>query len=142
MGFEVFSRKSAGRLKEPTMTIQKRGNLSLNSAAAHLLADEPDQLQVELLFDKDRRIVGLRKARESPNPYVIRRQVNSESYLVAGRAFTEYYDIDTTTARRYKARLYDGDILGFCLDDDHAEVGRSDRRSREKVSQLRLSGES
>ena len=128
MPFEVFNKKSAGRSKSPTMTVQKRGTFSLNSASAHLLAEEPDQLAVELLYDVENRIIGIRKAEQSVNPYVLRKQPSSESYLVAGRAFAEHYGIDTSVARRYRAKLHEGEVLGITLTDDFIEVGRGSGR--------------
>ncbi|MCG8467698.1 MAG: hypothetical protein MJB57_05735 [Gemmatimonadetes bacterium] len=125
MAFEVFNRRSAGRTREPAITIQKRGTFSFNAPAAQMIAgdDNPHQLPVELLFDAERQIVGFRKARNATNPYMIRKQQNSESYLLTGRAFTQHYQIDTSVARRYRANIYEG-IVGLCLTDEAVEVGR------------------
>lgn len=57
MGFEVFSRKTASRAKAPTVTIQRKGIISLSPSAVKLLAmgKEADQYNVELLFDQEKK---------------------------------------------------------------------------------------
>ena len=126
MAFEVFTRQAARLTKDPQITIQRRGNLSLNASAAALVAGEkePDQLPVELLYDPKEKMVGIRQAESTLGSYNLRKQQKSESYLVSGRAFTEYYGINTDVARRYQARELGDGIIGFGLDDQHLEVGR------------------
>ncbi|MQA15703.1 MAG: hypothetical protein GEV09_16530 [Pseudonocardiaceae bacterium] len=94
------------------MTIQKKGTLSLNKAAQVALG-EPDA--VELLFDASERIVGMRGADLSlAHAYPLRAQKPGFGpYVVAGTAFTKYYGIDTTTARRWIAYMDEGVL---CLD--------------------------
>lgn len=131
MAFEVFSKKSASRSKTPTITVQKKGIISLSPSAVDLLAggEEKEQHQIELLFDPERKIVGLRLSGEdNPNPHLLRRQGKSGVYLVSGKLFTAHYGIDTTKARRYRAKDYGEGIVGICLTDDFAEVGRKVRR--------------
>lgn len=38
--------------------------------------------------------------------------------------FTDHYGIDTTRARRFRAREYDEGVVGICLNEKYAEVGR------------------
>src|SRR5438128_1774301 len=56
--FQVFSREVARSREEPMFTLQARGLLSLNSAVFRALG-EPEA--VELLYDANLRIIGLRK---------------------------------------------------------------------------------
>lgn len=123
--FEVFKRQSVPITKEPMVTIQKRGNISLNQAALVALG-EPES--VELLFDKEERLIGFRSVDSAtPHAYHVRRQSNSRSVLIAGRAFTQYFDIDTDVARRYSATVQ-GDILVVDLNGEHTVVtGPRDR---------------
>lgn len=70
MGFEVFDKRMTPMAKAPSVTIQKRGVISLNKAA-HQLIDSAQT--VELLFDPDRRVVALRPADDSsPHAYAVR----------------------------------------------------------------------
>lgn len=102
MGFEVFQKSSAPLAKVPSVTIQRRGLLSINRSAWAELG-EPEA--VELLFDRESQVIGLRPVDvKSPNAYPVRPQVAGSDkgpLLVAGQLFTQYYRIDTTQARRY-----------------------------------------
>jgi hypothetical protein len=127
MPFEVFSKRAAGKLKQPTITVQKRGTLSLNASAASFLADGeiPNEIQVELLYDREAKIIGIRRAKElHPNVYTLRKQQKSDSYLLAGRAFTQYYQIPVGEARRYNATDFGDGILGANLNDEYSTVTR------------------
>jgi hypothetical protein len=111
--FEVFTRRMVPLVKQPAVTIQRRGNISVNRAAYEALG-KPEA--VELLYDPDEKIVGFRPIPTTKDhAYPMRPQGQKEigPYLVAGMAFTKYYGIDTTVARRWPAEMQ-GDIL--CVD--------------------------
>lgn len=130
MAFEVFNRKSARMGKsQPFITIQRRGNFSMNASAIRMIAEGSGDLEIdiELLFDPENQIVGFRRSQNAVNAYSIRKQPNSESYLVAGKAFTEHYGIDTETARRFQARIIEPGIIGFSLLDQSKGVERTER---------------
>lgn len=114
MAFEVFKKSSAPLAKVPTLTIQKRGLISLNRSAYATLGN-PEA--VELLWDASRNVVGLRAADATdPNAYPVRAQnakSDSGPLLIAGSAFTKFYDIDTDRARRW-VPFVEGEIL--CVD--------------------------
>lgn len=129
MGFEVFQKSSAPVSKVPTVTLQKRGLMSLNRAA-HALISSPEF--VELLWDADRRIIGLRPAEESnPNAYPARPQSKESDkgpILVAGAVFTRHYDIPTEESRRRVVTAEDG-IL--CIDlNQEGQLATSNRSGR------------
>jgi hypothetical protein len=111
--FETFTKRLVPLGKRPFVTIQKRGTISLNKAA-YVALGEPDT--VELLFDADERLVGLRSIEYlADHAYPVRGVGNDPtSYLVAGTAFTKYYGIDTTASRRWPAELI-GDVLSIDL---------------------------
>lgn len=114
MPFETFTRqRRTGR--QPFVTIQKKGVISLNGAAFEAL-DSPDA--VELLYDTEARLVGLRKVDSSvPHAYQVRAPVeNHATYLISGAAFMSYYEIDNSRSIRRPARL-DGDLLIVDLND-------------------------
>jgi hypothetical protein len=114
MGFEVYEKGSAPVATVPTVTIQKRGLMSMNRAA-YALIGSPEGL--ELLWDADRNVIGLRPAElTNPNAYPARAQNSSSDkgpILVAAGMFTKYIKIDTSEARRWVPKVEDG-IL--CID--------------------------
>lgn len=119
--FETFTKRMAPLAKKPYVTIQKRGTISLN-AAAHAALGEPEA--VELLYDRDERIVGLRAvSREAEHAYALRPQAGKSvgPYIVSGTAFAKYYKIDTSVSRRWVAQL-EGDILCIDLKEAGTEV--------------------
>jgi len=108
-GFEEFDQYHSRSVKTLFITIQRRGNFSLNRAAYKAL-DEPEA--VKMLFNRSKRQIGFRKAdsnvsRSTP----VRRQHQSESFLIAGLTFCKEYDIETTTARRYVGKIQDGVLI-------------------------------
>lgn len=117
--FEVFTRRSRPVVKQPSVAIQRRGNFSINRAAYELLG-EPEA--VELLFDRTERIMGMRPIDPStPHAYPVRKQPNSASYLVAGNAFTQFYNIPIGTTRRFDAAVIDG-VLAVDLKTEGHEI--------------------
>ena len=70
MPFEVFNKRMTPLAKAPSVTIQKRGVISLNKAA-HDLVDNAET--VELLYDRDRQVMALRATDDSsPHAYAVR----------------------------------------------------------------------
>ncbi|MFJ4972448.1 hypothetical protein [Streptomyces sp. NPDC088755] len=124
--FETFTKRMAPLVKQPFVTIQKRGTISLN-AAAHALLGKPEA--VELLYDREESVVGFRPVpRESEHAYPLRAQNNKSvgPYIVSGTAFVKYYNIDTTVSRRWVASLV-GDVL--CVDLKHGGTVVTSNRS-------------
>ena len=111
--FEVFDKRMTPLAKAPSVTIQKRGVISLNKAA-HDLVDNADT--VELLFDRDRSVMALRPADDSsPHAYAVRTgsKRGPGQAIVSATAFTAHYGIDTTATRRWKPFVEDGML---CVD--------------------------
>lgn len=114
--FETFRKTQTPFTKEPHVTIQKRGTITLN-AAAHALLGSP--AAVELLFDRDEQILGLRPVDASADHAVFVRPSSRSPKaprVISAMAFVRHYDIDTTHARRWVARL-DGEVLVIRIDD-------------------------
>jgi hypothetical protein len=120
MPFEVFDKRAATASKNPMVTIQKSGSFSLNRAA-HKLLGEPET--VELLFDREEKLVGFRAVSStSPRAYPVRPQgKNAATFMIAGQAFAKYYDLDTTTARRYSVEMRN-EILVLDLKSESVDV--------------------
>jgi hypothetical protein len=112
MAWQTFTKRMAPAVKEPYVTIQKRGVMSFNSAARAALGD-PEA--IEMLYDPDESLIGFRPvAPETHHAYPIRPSNRSEkTFMVSGLAFTKYYDIDTSVSRRYVAEMRDGVL---CVD--------------------------
>lgn len=128
LGFEVFQKGSAPVATVPSVTIQKRGLMSLNRAA-HRLLDSAEA--VELLWDSERRVIGIRPAPiESPNAYPARPQSavsDKGPILIAGSLFTRFIGLDTSQAQRWVPSVEDG-IL--CIDLNAPAQRVTSNRSR------------
>ena len=82
--FTEFSRQDSRSSDEPMFTMQRRGLISLNHPAFKALGEPA---AVALLYDAEEGIVALRKVTRSyANGYNVRKQANSQSYLVERRA--------------------------------------------------------
>ncbi|HEX3359599.1 MAG TPA: hypothetical protein VHS74_01290 [Solirubrobacterales bacterium] len=127
MPFETFKRQRAIQTTEPAVTIQKRGTFSLNSPAFEALGN-PEYL--ELLYDRQERLIGLRKADSSvPHAYLVRPLgKGGTTQMVSGTAFLAYYGIEFDTARRWIAQLQD-DVLVIDLKEPGVEVTGSRTKS-------------
>ena len=112
--FEEFTgRSTPASSKTMRIAIQRRGTMSFNKATFEALG-KPDA--IILLFDKETRAVGIKAtSQDTKHAYPVRKQPNSNSFLVAAQAFCKYYDIDTEATRAYYPQLEDGMIV-FELD--------------------------
>lgn len=117
MPFERFDKRAPTTSKEPFVSLQKRGPLSLNRAAFALLG-EPSA--VELLYDKAAQVIGLRAVSpKEPYAYPVRPQGRAgrdpSNWLIAGDKFANHYGIDTSVTRRFPAEMRSDDILAIDL---------------------------
>ena len=82
-GFEVFDKRMPLLAKAPSVTIQKRGVISLNKAAHDLINNAET---VELLYDRDRNVIALRASDDSsPHAYAVR---NGSTVITGNRTKT------------------------------------------------------
>ncbi len=118
-GFEVFTRRSTPIVKDHYVSIHKRGTISLNRSAVEAMG-QPETVQ--LLFNREKRIIAFRGVEpKTEGAYPLRRQQQSNSWLVAGQAFLKFYDIDHSITRRYTGELRD-DMLRIDLSHGGTEV--------------------
>lgn len=112
MPLELFDRRLAPLSKAPLVTIQRRGNLSFTHAA-HELLGKPDA--IELLYDRDERLIGIRSADpQSPTAFTLRPAVAdrpASPLVTTATSFTTFYNIDTSVSRRWTPELRDGLLL-------------------------------
>jgi hypothetical protein len=120
MPFETFKRQRAKPGGGPELTIQRRGTFSLNQAAYEALG-RPQV--VELLYDVEERLVGIRKVdTDTPHGYVVRPLGRGSTHLISGTAFTNWYDIETLVARRWSATVSEDGMLVIDLKQPGAET--------------------
>lgn len=110
MAFEVFDKRNSPMRGMPSVTIQKRGLVSINGPAHEIIERA---LTVELLFDKDRQIMAIRPSERSSRSYELRKPTKTGQTVLSGAAFVETYGIDTTVSRRYEPFREDGML---CID--------------------------
>jgi hypothetical protein len=111
MPYEVFKRQRAPQAREPYVTLHRRGTIALNVPAWEALGS-PES--VELLFDRERSVMALRRADEAANhAYRLRQNgTSASSYVLSGTAFFQYYEIPLVSeARRLSAQLEDGMVV-------------------------------
>ena len=133
MPFERFDKRSVASTTSPFVTLQKRGPFGLNRSAYEVLG-RPEA--VELLYDRDEHIIGLKPVSPTePYAFPVRPQGSRErisNFLVAGQSFTKHYGIDTSVARRYAAEMQ-GDILTVDLKRGGVEAtGPRTKRAQEE----------
>jgi hypothetical protein len=115
MPWETFKRQRYAPSDQPLVTLQKKGIFSLNRAAYDALGSPK---AVELLYDRNDRLIGLRKVSPVvPHAYKVRMfGKTGMSWLVSGAAFTNYYGIDVSRPVRRAARV-EKDTLVLDLND-------------------------
>ena len=128
MGFEVFNKASASKGKvAPTVTIQRRGMFSISREAYALVGEPP---AVELLWDPDRRIIGIRATDQSnANAHLVHAQSpkrDNGPLIVTATKFARHYGIPTDEPCRRVVQLED-DILCIDLKEEGEAVGRGHR---------------
>jgi hypothetical protein len=102
--FEVFPRHNRRAAATPTVTLTRRRRLSLNAAAfAALGAPEA----VQLMWDRDRGVVGLRTASPADGDAY---QVNTTNLIISASAFLDWVGLETPDplALRWDAFLENG----------------------------------
>lgn len=135
--FEVFDKRATAFVKRPEVTIQSKGTLSINASAQKLMGD-PET--VELLYDRTRRVVGLRPVDSvTPHAYPIRKVGTGTTFVISGRAFFQYYGIATESPVRRDAKFVNG-VLVIDLNDPGRDATSNRARGKLKNSQTNGSG--
>lgn len=126
-GFQTFNRRLVPLAKDPSLTIQRRGTISLNESAYQALGSP---VSVELLFNPEEQVVGLRSvAPGSENAYPVRSANASGGgpFLVSAVSFLRHFDISQNQSFRWSAFL-DGEVL--CADIGRAGTPVSSNRAK------------
>jgi hypothetical protein len=121
MEFETFRKALVPLKREPTITVQKRGTMSLNKAAQVMLGMPA---AVELLYDPNARTVGVRAVSpRADHGYSLRSSTGADTgpFVISAMAFLHFYDIYPDETLRWVAYLAD-DVLCINLDDPATPV--------------------
>lgn len=106
MAFEVYDRKNLHTIApklEPVGTIRSNGDLTLSPEAFELMG-APES--VELLYDPQNKIVGLRESDEY-HAYRVARHPSGWK-LIAAKSMLNFYGVSITESTRYNVTLRDG----------------------------------
>jgi hypothetical protein len=103
--FVPFDRRFKPMPDIPHVTLQREGRLISMNQKAYQLLQSP--ASVELNYDPDEKLIGIRAIKPTDERgFAIRKQGhNNSGFEVAAQAFTRYWGIDTSIARRYKAYM-------------------------------------
>jgi hypothetical protein len=113
--FVEHNRQDSRRDDDPMFTLQTRGLISMNQAAFKALGEPGNAV---ILYDADEGIVALRKVPAGhPNGYNVRKQGQSNSYLMAAQGFTSFNKIETDVSRRFTGHEYGRQTWGFVLSE-------------------------
>lgn len=110
MAFERFEASRMTRLAEPAVSILKTGGFGFNQAFCMRFLSGHDYVQ--LYFDKDRKIIGLKPVQEGEEDAIkIRKVTGGKSATIAARPFFTYFNIKHEKTRSYKASWNEVDKL-------------------------------
>lgn len=117
--FETFTRRTTPPATAPYVTLQGRGSFSLNEPAYSALG-RPEA--VLLQYSRPHNAVGMKACpKDTDGSYPVRQTNRGRTFLVAGKAFSEFYGIPVDTTRRYPGTVQDG-VLVLDLNQPGTEV--------------------
>lgn len=137
MAWEVFDKRHAPMKGTPSVTVQRRGILSINGPA-HALINKAQV--VELLFDPARGVMGLKPADPSPRTYELRNPSKTGQTLLSAVAFMDAYEIDTSVSRRYDPFVEEG-MLCINLSGPSSEIHGNRSKARGERSSTPAGGD-
>jgi len=124
-GYELFTFKNSPFAPGLQVSIQAHRNMTFNLAVYEALGKPA---AVQLLYNRERRSVGLRAADpDAPGAFRVRKQERSFSYVFSAFSFLNYYDLKEDRARRFNAELH-GDMITFDLDKGVPVARRGGKR--------------
>lgn len=118
--FEIFEKGAIKPDLVPEVTVLKKKSLYLNAPARKLIQDPGF---VELLFDRERQIIGIKPSgAANPNSYKLS-QATDTSWSISLVAFARFYELEFSESRKRIASL-EGNVLCVNLRDEGLPVGR------------------
>ncbi len=121
--WEEFTQKSNYRAEMMRISLNARGQFLLNQKAVTELGDPQ---AVVLLFDRTRRLIGL-KASEADveHSYELKRQSSSQNYLIRAKSFCTFYRIDVGDPVVFNDPRMEKGVLVLALDNVTEVVRRT-----------------
>jgi hypothetical protein len=106
-GFEVFEKpaRRRGRVLEPTVSITRTGQITVNSLAIDLFKDAPDS--VLLLYNKKTDQVAIRASSIDDAKAFKVRYIKSGQGIISAKPFLEAYDIPFVEIRSFNPEQVD-----------------------------------
>lgn len=130
--WETYDRRSGRLAKAPELTVQSKGAMSLNSAAAELLGGPG---AIELLYDKGKNVMGIRAVAETTaHAYPIRPVGKGGSFIISAKTFFDFYDLPLGTPIRRDVKMV-GDVLIVDLNDPGRPAVSNRNRSKLKAEE-------
>lgn len=127
LNFSKFDKGSTRAAEKPEVTIQSKGAVVLNGPA-HRLMGEPSA--VELLYDEDQAVIGLRTAPpDDPDAHRLRATGKDTRFTIAAAPFLKYFDIPFGDPVKREVRMA-GDVLVLDLKDPGRDATSNRRRER------------
>ena len=105
---------------QPTISIQKSGALTWNRGAQQALG-EPEVVQI--LFDEERKLLGLRKVDGESEGFRVRRLGNQNTWITSARGALRRVGLLPSRAYRRVAELQEG-VLAIDVSELLAQAGR------------------
>jgi len=113
--FRLFDEQTQRMGKKPFISLQTRGIMSMNGAAFALLGSPKE---VEFFYDEDEQIIGIRRVTaDVRHARLVRKQNESDTYVVSAKAFCDAFGIDTSVSKRFAPVQYEDNIIGLHLRD-------------------------
>ena len=114
--FNFFEGNVSVSAAVPQITVRKGGLVVLTKAAADMLSDGDQVTHVQLAYDPETQIVGIRSCElGTAGAYTLRHHKSNPSRLIGGKRFFKHYGLDITAAKTYAAEAFADDIVGFRL---------------------------
>ena len=136
--WETYDKRNAPMSKQPQVTIQSRGTISMN-LSAYMALGSPQS--VELLFDRERKVIGFRPAKGDNHTAYPLRKVGpvGNTYIVAATSFLKYYGVPLGVPSRYEAELSQGVLV---VDLNSApQFAPSNRSRRQQIKEPNVTKE-
>jgi hypothetical protein len=123
--WEVFKHQGGRSATVMRVSLNTRGVLTLNQVAFDALLTP---VAVELLFDGDENLIGLRPTgKDVRHSYPVRKQGTNKSYLIGAKAFVNYYRIELEQTIAFNdVKIADG-IMVLNLNNFTALPGRTSK---------------
>jgi len=103
MSFEIFSRKATYR-GVPSVTFTKTGRMAFNKAATAIFEKNAVE-NVLLLWDKDKRLIGVRPITKKDNrAYFVSAGTRKSGCGFTAMTFVKYIGLDISSSRAFPTR--------------------------------------